>query len=200
MLIIFCKRQGLVQPSLFLEVTRWIKNAVCPFKESTRSTKKWQEHCRLLYISSLPKVSRGKQNSRGLIDIVCPCLSAVDITLFKIFQISFKTTIWIIISSTRKIIKLPNPACSKSRTECWETCERLWNRCTNVGRGCFKHLSGSNFFFLIGSRNFEHNSYMKDAGWSSEMQTAHHIFNLHVKIYGARHYMICNFLLLLPSS
>jgi hypothetical protein len=117
------------------------QNAACPFKESTRSRKKLPEHCRLLYISSHPEVSRGKQNSCGSIDIVCPCLSAADITLFKKLQISCKTTIWINISSTRKTIKSPNPAFSKSRTECWETCERLWNRCTNVGRGCFKRCN-----------------------------------------------------------
>jgi len=138
MLIIFCKYQGLVQSSSFLEVTWWIKNDACPFKESTKSRKKSSGRCRLLYISSHPEVSRGKQNPFGSTDILCPYLSATGIILFKKLHISLKTHIWIIISSTRKIIKSPNPALSKSHTEFWETCERLWNRCTNAGRGCFK--------------------------------------------------------------
>jgi hypothetical protein len=138
MLIIFSKYQGLVQSSSFLEVTRWIKNDACPFKESTKSRKELPEHCRLLYISSHPEVSRGKQNPFGSTDIVCPCLSAADVILLKKLHISLKTYIWISISSVRKVMKSPSPAFSKSRTEFWETCERLWNRCTNVGRGCFK--------------------------------------------------------------
>jgi len=40
--------------------------------------------------------------------------------------------------------------------------------------------------FFNGSRNFEQNSYRKDVGWSSEMQTARrHIFSLHVSLRSA---------------
>lgn len=43
----FLNCQSLVQSSSFLEVTCWIKNASCPFRESARSRNKWSEHCRL---------------------------------------------------------------------------------------------------------------------------------------------------------
>jgi hypothetical protein len=46
-------------------------------------------------------------------------------------------------------------------------------------------------FCLIGSRNIERNSYMKDSGWSSEMQQTarRHIFNIHVSLRSAS---LCN--------